>query len=128
MSIGTQFSDSSNEANIIRMGYGQPSSSIWYVKLPLWCTNFKRYMHGMLEFLTNIIKAQWVGTNIVSNSKTGFLHLPIPLNHIDPHFVLKGHCNVICTNYWYLMKSSLSWSFIMSVQLQNSHFLSTDMI
>ena len=56
----------------------------------------KRYMHDMLEFLNNIIEAQWVGTNIVSNSKTRFLHLPIPLNHINPHFSTKGslQCNI----------------------------------
>ena len=37
-----------------------------------------------------------VCTNIVSNSKIGFLHLPIPLNHINPHFGTKGslQCNM----------------------------------
>ena len=124
MSIGTQFSDSSNEANIYPphvMSYGQPSSSTdeefgmsryspsrqmpyqvpyqmeegfgvntWVnFEYPIYVKavgRLKRYMHGMLEFITNI----------VSNSKTGFLHLSISLNHIDPHFGTKGtlQCNV----------------------------------
>ena len=134
MSIGTQFCDSSNEANVYPphvMSYGQPSSSTnekygmsrcspstqmsyqvpyqmeWGFDINTW-VNFeylihmtqwaglKRYMHYMLEFLTNIVKAHWVGTNIVSNNKMGFLHLPIPLNHIDSHFGTKRtlQCNV----------------------------------
>ncbi|KAL6326037.1 hypothetical protein AAG906_038529 [Vitis piasezkii] len=95
MSIGTQFSDSSNEANVYPphvMSYGQPSSSTneeygmsrcspstqmsyqvpyqmeggfdintwvnfeYLIHMTQWA-GLKRYMHGMLEFLTNIIKA-----------------------------------------------------------------------
>ncbi|RVW92896.1 hypothetical protein CK203_040495 [Vitis vinifera] len=94
MSIGTQFSDSSNEANVYPphvMSYSQPSSSTdeeygmsrcslsrqmpyqvpyqmeggfdintWVnfqypIHVAAWA-GLKRYMHGMLEFLTNIIE------------------------------------------------------------------------
>ena len=94
MSIGTQFSDSSNEVNVYPpyvMGYGQPSSSTdeeygmlsypsdaqmsyqvpyqmqggfdmntWVnLEYPIHVEAVgKRYMHDMLEFLTNIIEVQ----------------------------------------------------------------------
>ena len=128
MSIGTQFSDSSNEANVYPphvMSYSQPSSSTdeeygmsrcslsgqmpYQVPYQMeggfdintW-VNFEYPIHVAVVGRTQEIYAWHVRIfnqyyrgslsciNIVSNNKAGFLHLSIPLNHIDPHFGTKG--------------------------------------
>ncbi|RVX11055.1 hypothetical protein CK203_013319 [Vitis vinifera] len=134
MSIGTQFSDSSNEANVYPphvMSYGQPSSSTdeeygmsrcflskqmsyqvpYQMKggfgINTW-VNFEYPIHveamgrtqEIYAWHVRIFNQYYRGSlsciNIVSNNKMGFLHLSIPLNHIDPHFGTKGtlQCNV----------------------------------
>ncbi|RVW77487.1 hypothetical protein CK203_053442 [Vitis vinifera] len=119
MSIGTQFSDSSNEANVYPphvMSYGQPSSSTdeeygmshyspsrqMPYQIPYqmeegfgvntW-VNFEypihveavgrtqRYMHGMLEFITNIIDSlTWY--QYCLQQQAG---VPSSINPIEPH-------------------------------------------
>ena len=55
----------------------------------------KKFMHGMFVHTINTIETPCPGMNIVFN-KMGSLHLTIWWNHIDLHFGIKDHCNVIC--------------------------------
>ncbi|KAL6338957.1 hypothetical protein AAG906_024108 [Vitis piasezkii] len=134
MSIGTQFSDSSNEANVYPphvMSYGQPSSSTdekygmsryspsrqipYQVPYQMeegfgvntW-VNFEYPIHVEAVGRTQEIYAWHVRIynqyyrgsltwyQYCLQQRSGFLHLSIPLNHIETHFGTKGtlQCNV----------------------------------
>ena len=80
-------------------------------------------MHGMLEFLTNIIEAHWVVLILSPTIRWGSFIYQSHWTTSILILVLKGHCNVMCTNYWYLIKWSILYDFIMRTITKLTFFI-----